>query len=112
MQGLGGGGMVPVATSILVDAFPPTKGGKAFALFGVAVVVAPDEIMTEPPLSTVALRRSEIPEVVPPGPTLNVLVVMGFNATLTPLLTVRPASTRRPPPRQSAGQAGQRRTSA
>ncbi len=41
MQGLGGGGMVPAATSILVDAFPPSKRGQAFALFGVAVVVAP-----------------------------------------------------------------------
>src|SRR5215831_9610886 len=41
MQGLGGGGMVPVATSILVDAFPPAKRGQAFAVYGVAVVVAP-----------------------------------------------------------------------
>jgi DHA2 family multidrug resistance protein len=41
MQGLGGGGMVPVASSILVDAFPPAKRGQAFALFGVAVAVAP-----------------------------------------------------------------------
>jgi DHA2 family multidrug resistance protein len=41
MQGLGGGGMVPVATSILVDTFPPSKRGQAFAVFGVAVVVAP-----------------------------------------------------------------------
>jgi DHA2 family multidrug resistance protein len=41
MQGLGGGGMVPVATSILVDAFPPAQRGQAFAVFGVAVVVAP-----------------------------------------------------------------------
>jgi len=41
MQGLGGGGMVPVATSILVDAFPPEKRGQAFAVFGVAVAVAP-----------------------------------------------------------------------
>jgi DHA2 family multidrug resistance protein len=41
MQGLGGGGMVPVATSILVDAFPREKRGQAFAVFGVAVVVAP-----------------------------------------------------------------------
>src|SRR5260370_3788592 len=41
MQGLGGGGMVPVATSILVDAFPPVKRGQAFAVYGVAVVVAP-----------------------------------------------------------------------
>ncbi len=33
--------MVPVAQSILADAFPPAKRGQAFALFGVAVVVAP-----------------------------------------------------------------------
>ena len=33
--------MVPVASSILVDAFPPEKRGQAFALFGVAVAVAP-----------------------------------------------------------------------
>jgi len=41
LQGLGGGGMVPVAQSILADSFPPAKRGQAFALFGVAVVVAP-----------------------------------------------------------------------
>jgi DHA2 family multidrug resistance protein len=41
LQGFGGGGMVPVARSILADAFPPEKRGQAFALFGVAVVVAP-----------------------------------------------------------------------
>ena len=41
MQGLAGGGMVPVSQSILADAFPPQKRGQAFALFGVAVVVAP-----------------------------------------------------------------------
>src|SRR5262245_3919843 len=41
LQGFGGGGMVPVAQSILADAFPPQKRGQAFALFGVAVVVAP-----------------------------------------------------------------------
>jgi DHA2 family multidrug resistance protein len=41
LQGLGGGGMVPISTSILADAFPPAKRGQAFALFGVAVVVAP-----------------------------------------------------------------------
>ena len=40
-QGLGGGGMVPVAQSILAGSFPPEKRGQAFALFGVAVVVAP-----------------------------------------------------------------------
>jgi MFS transporter, DHA2 family, multidrug resistance protein len=41
VQGLAGGGMVPVAQSILADAFPPEKRGQGFALFGVAVVVAP-----------------------------------------------------------------------
>jgi MFS transporter, DHA2 family, multidrug resistance protein len=41
LQGLGGGGMVPVSQSILADSFPPEKRGQAFALFGVAVVAAP-----------------------------------------------------------------------
>src|ERR1700723_1992328 len=41
LQGIGGGGMVPVAQSILADAFSPAKRGQAFAVFGVAVVVAP-----------------------------------------------------------------------
>ncbi|MBZ6078994.1 DHA2 family efflux MFS transporter permease subunit [Microvirga sp. WGZ8] len=41
LQGLGGGGMVPVSQSILADSFPPQKRGQAFALFGIAVVVAP-----------------------------------------------------------------------
>ncbi len=40
-QGLGGGGMVPVSQSILADSFPPEKRGQGFALFGIAVVVAP-----------------------------------------------------------------------
>src|SRR6476660_670821 len=47
LQGLGGGGMVPVSQSILADAFPPAKRGQGFALFGVAVVVAP---VVGPPL--------------------------------------------------------------
>ena len=41
VQGLGGGGMVPLAQSILADSFPPEKRGQGFALFDVAVVVAP-----------------------------------------------------------------------
>src|SRR5262249_22807308 len=41
LQGFGGGGMVPVPQSCLADSFPPAKRGQAFAVFGVAVVVAP-----------------------------------------------------------------------
>ncbi|WP_022723109.1 DHA2 family efflux MFS transporter permease subunit [Rhodopseudomonas sp. B29] len=41
MQGLAGGGMTPVAQSILAAAFPPSKRGQGFALYGIAVVVAP-----------------------------------------------------------------------
>jgi DHA2 family multidrug resistance protein len=41
LQGFAGGGMVPVAQSILADSFPPAKRGQAFALFAIAVVVAP-----------------------------------------------------------------------
>ncbi|WP_424630135.1 DHA2 family efflux MFS transporter permease subunit [Bradyrhizobium sp. SYSU BS000235] len=41
MQGLAGGGMTPVAQSILAAAFPPSKRNQGFALYGIAVVVAP-----------------------------------------------------------------------
>jgi DHA2 family multidrug resistance protein len=41
LQGFAGGGMVPVAQSILADSFPPAKRGQAFAIFGLAVVMAP-----------------------------------------------------------------------
>jgi hypothetical protein len=41
LQGLGGGGLAPSEQSILADSFPPKKRGMAFALYGVAVVVAP-----------------------------------------------------------------------
>jgi MFS family permease len=41
LQGFAGGGMVPVAQSILADSLPPENSGQAFAVFGVAVVVAP-----------------------------------------------------------------------
>jgi DHA2 family multidrug resistance protein len=41
MQGAGGGGLQPMAQSILADTFPPEKRGLAFALYGVTVVVAP-----------------------------------------------------------------------
>ncbi len=41
LQGLGGGGMVPVSQSIVADSFPPEKVGQGFAVWGIAVVVAP-----------------------------------------------------------------------
>ncbi|HEY2584887.1 MAG TPA: DHA2 family efflux MFS transporter permease subunit [Tepidisphaeraceae bacterium] len=41
LQGAGGGGLAPSEQSILADTFPPQKRGMAFALYGVAVVVAP-----------------------------------------------------------------------
>jgi MFS transporter, DHA2 family, multidrug resistance protein len=41
LQGIAGGGMVPVSQSILADSFPLSKRGQAFALLGVAIVVAP-----------------------------------------------------------------------
>jgi DHA2 family multidrug resistance protein len=40
-QGLAGGGMTPVAQSILAAAFPPEKRSQGFAIYGIAVVVAP-----------------------------------------------------------------------
>ncbi|MDN4988520.1 DHA2 family efflux MFS transporter permease subunit [Bradyrhizobium arachidis] len=41
IQGLGGGGMATSEQAILADSFPPHKRGQAFAIYGVAVVVAP-----------------------------------------------------------------------
>jgi DHA2 family multidrug resistance protein len=41
MQGLGGGGMAPSEQAIIADTFPPAKRAAAFALYGVAVIVAP-----------------------------------------------------------------------
>ncbi|MGY4368594.1 DHA2 family multidrug resistance protein [Bradyrhizobium sp. LB1.3] len=41
VQGLGGGGMATSEQAILADSFPPHKRGQAFAIYGVAVVVAP-----------------------------------------------------------------------
>ena len=41
MQGLGGGGLAPSEQAILADTFPPQKRGMAFAIYGMAVVLAP-----------------------------------------------------------------------
>jgi len=41
LQGLGGGGMATSEQAILADSFPPQKRGQGFAIYGVAVVVAP-----------------------------------------------------------------------
>jgi MFS transporter, DHA2 family, multidrug resistance protein len=41
VQGLGGGGMPTSEQAILADTFPPSKRGQAFALYGIAVIVAP-----------------------------------------------------------------------
>ncbi len=41
LQGLGGGGMAPSEQSILADTFPPHKRAQAFALYGIAVIIAP-----------------------------------------------------------------------
>ena len=41
LQGLGGGGLQPSEQAILADTFAPAKRGMAFAIYGMAVVVAP-----------------------------------------------------------------------
>src|SRR6201987_1443143 len=41
LQGIGGGGLQPSEQAILADTFTPEKRGMAFALYGMAVVVAP-----------------------------------------------------------------------
>ena len=41
LQGVGGGGMQPLAQSILLESFPPRQHGTAMAAYGIGVIVAP-----------------------------------------------------------------------
>ncbi len=41
LQGLGGGGMAPSEQAMLADTFPARQRAQAFALYGIAVIVAP-----------------------------------------------------------------------
>ena len=41
LQGIGGGGMQPLAQAILLESFPPRQHGTAMAAYGMGVVVAP-----------------------------------------------------------------------
>src|SRR5512146_1900646 len=41
LQGAGGGGLAPTEQAILADTFPPARRGMAFAMYGMAVVLAP-----------------------------------------------------------------------
>ncbi|MGN6571761.1 MAG: DHA2 family efflux MFS transporter permease subunit [Pseudolabrys sp.] len=41
LQGLGGGGMAPSEQAILADTFRPEQRSQAFALYGIAVIIAP-----------------------------------------------------------------------
>ena len=41
LQGVGGGGMQPLAQSILLESFPPAEHGRAMAVYGMGIVVAP-----------------------------------------------------------------------
>jgi MFS transporter, DHA2 family, multidrug resistance protein len=41
LQGVGGGGLQPMAQSILADTFPPQQRGLAFGLYGITTIIAP-----------------------------------------------------------------------
>ena len=41
LQGIGGGGLLPIAQAILLENFKPEERGKAMAMFGLVIVIAP-----------------------------------------------------------------------
>jgi DHA2 family multidrug resistance protein len=41
LQGVGGGGLQPMAQAIMADSFEPAKRGQAFSLYGLVAVLAP-----------------------------------------------------------------------
>lgn len=41
LQGFGGGGLLPVSQAILLENFKPAERGKAMAMFGLVIVIAP-----------------------------------------------------------------------
>jgi len=41
LQGFGGGGIVPISQAILLENFKPSERGKAMAMFGMVIVLAP-----------------------------------------------------------------------
>ncbi len=41
LQGIGGGGLLPISQAILLENFKPEERGKAMAMFGLVIVIAP-----------------------------------------------------------------------
>jgi DHA2 family multidrug resistance protein len=41
LQGIGGGGLLPISQAILLENFKPQERGKAMAVFGLVIVIAP-----------------------------------------------------------------------